>query len=101
MILLPNFLANKFRYFDATNGYFFVFFFSNIFYLCLSYRSMKYDTLPFHGERLLQKKFDYIWFSFLTSLAFIEVYFLAMIAICVICFTGKISRVHTSVVVWN
>ena len=37
-------------------------------------------------------------FPFLTSLAFIEVYVLA-IATCAICFTGKISRVHTSIVI--
>ena len=41
---------------------------------------------------------NFIWFSFLTFLAFIEVYVLA-IATCAICFTGKISRVHTSVVI--
>ena len=69
----------------------------NILYLCLSYSGMKYDDLPFLGERLPRKKLDFIWFSFLTSLAFIEVYVLA-IATCVICFIGKISRVHTSIV---
>ena len=69
----------------------------NILYLCLSYSGMKYDTLPFLGERLLRKKLDFIWFLFLTSLAFIEVYVLA-IAMCVICFTGKILGVNTSVV---
>ena len=45
----------------------------NILYLCLSYSGMKYDTLPFLGERLRRKKLDFIWSSFLTSLAFIEV----------------------------
>ena len=72
----------------------------NILYLCLSYSGMKYDTLPLLGERLPRKKLDFIWFSFLTSLALIEVYVLA-IATSVICFTGKISRVHTIVVMYN
>ena len=48
-------------------------------------------------ERLPRKKLDFICFSFLTSLAFIEVYVLAIVT-CVICFTGKLSRVHTSIV---
>ena len=61
--------------------------------MCLSYSGMKDDTLPFLVERLPRKKLDFIWFPFLTSLAIIEVYVLA-IATCVICFTGKISRVH-------
>ena len=70
----------------------------NILNLCLSYSGMKYDTLPFlEGKITAKKKLDFIWFSFLTSLAFIEVYVLA-IATSVICFTGKISRAHTSVV---
>ena len=69
----------------------------NILYLCLSYSGVKYDALPFLGERLPQKKLDCIWFSFLTSLAFIEVYVL-VIATCVIRFRGKISQVNTSVV---
>ena len=58
---------------------------------------MKYDTLPFLEENLPRKELDFIWFSFLTSLAFIEVYVLT-IATCVMCFTGKILRVNTSVV---
>ena len=36
----------------------------------------------------------------LTSLAFIELYIL-VIAMCVICFMGKIALVHTSVVMYN
>ena len=44
----------------------------NILNLCLSNSGIKYDTLPFLGERLPRKKLDFIWFSFLTSLAFIE-----------------------------
>ena len=33
----------------------------NILNLCLSYSGMKYDTLPFLGERLPRKKLDFIW----------------------------------------
>ena len=50
---------------------------------------MKNDTSPFHMERLLQKKLDFIWFSFLMPHAFVDIYVL-MIATCVICITGKI-----------
>ena len=57
---------------------------------------MKYETLPFIGKRLPRKNFHLIWFSFLTSLTFIEVYVLAIVT-CVICFTGKIWRVNTNV----
>ena len=60
-----------------------------------AYGGMKNDTSPFLMERLPRKKFDFIWFSFLTSLAFIGVYVLA-IATGAICFTAKIVRVHTS-----
>ena len=92
MILLPNLIANaEFRYFDATYEYFILMFIL---------QRMKYDTLPFLWERLPRKKLDFIRFSFLMSLAFIEVYVLA-IATCVICFTGKILRVNTSVVMEN
>ena len=65
----------------------------NILHVCLSYSSMKYDTSLFLVEELLGKKLDFICFSFLTSLAFIEVHVLA-IATCAMCFTGKIFRVH-------
>ena len=75
MILLPNFLAKEFRYFHATNEYFI-----RVFIL----QWYEYDTSPFFGERLPRKKIDFIWFSFLTSLALIEVYVLA-IATSVIC----------------
>ena len=47
-------------------------------------------TSSFLVKRLPRSNFDFIWFSFLTSLAFIQVYVLA-IATCAICFTGKIS----------
>ena len=62
-----------------------------------AYRGMKNDTSPFLVESLPQKNFHFIWAFFLTFLAFIEVYVLA-IATYAICFTGKISRVHTIVV---
>ena len=58
---------------------------------------MKYDNSPFLVERLPQEKQDFIWLSFSMSLAFIEVYVLVIVT-CFICFTGKILRVHTSVV---
>ena len=69
----------------------------NILYLCLSYSGMKYDTLLSLGKDYHKRNLISFGFHFLTSLAFIEVYVLA-IATCVICFTGKISRVNTSVV---
>ena len=54
-MILPNFVANEFVTFTQE---------MNILNLCLSYSGMKYDTLPFLGERLLRKKLDFIWFSF-------------------------------------
>ena len=38
------------------------------------YRGIKNGTSPFLMERLPRNNFDFIWFSFLTSLAFIQVY---------------------------
>ena len=68
----------------------------NILYFCLLYSGMKYDTSPFLEERLPRKKLDFIWFSFLTSLALIKVYVLVTVT-SVICFTEKILQVHISV----
>ena len=62
MILLPNFLANEFRDCDR-----------RIFYTYV-YRGMKNGTSPFLVERLPRNNFDFIWFSFLTFLAFVQVY---------------------------
>ena len=62
MILLPNFLANEFR--DCNRL---------IFYTYL-YRGMKNGTSPLLVERLPRNNFDFIWFSYLTSLAFIQEY---------------------------
>ena len=88
MILLPNFIENKFRYFYTK---------LNTLYLCLSYSGMKYDTSPFYVERLARKKLDFICFSLLTSLAFIEVYVLVF-ATCIIC--GKSREFIQVCVVW-
>ena len=63
----------------------------NILYFCLSYSGMKYDTFPFFGEKLPRKKLVLIWFPFLTSLAFIEVYVLAILTF-VICFKARLHR---------
>ena len=85
MILLPHFLVNEFR--DSFKQQ-----------INISYRGMKSYTSP--CGKLVTAKYncslDFIWFPF-KPLAFIEVYVLA-IATCASCFTGKISRVHTSVV---
>ena len=79
MILLSNFFANEFRYFHATNECYKLVF-------ILQWFELQYFAFPM--GKINVKEIDFIWFSFLTSLAFIEVYVLA-IATCVICFTGK------------
>ena len=62
MILLPNFLGNEFR--DCNRLIFYTY----------VYRDMKNGTSPFLVEWLPRNNFDFIWFSYLTSLTFIQVY---------------------------
>ena len=52
MFLLQNFLANEFPVTFTQQ--------MNILFLCLSYSGMKYETLPFLGERIPRKKLDFI-----------------------------------------
>lgn len=83
-------LANEFRDFYATYRYFIVAF------IILRY-PIWYLAFPWAAVRPPRKKPDFIWFSFLTSFAFIKAYVLAVVTSS-ISFTGKTPRVHTSVV---
>ena len=87
-MILPNFVANEFRYFHATNEYFKLVF-------ILQWYEIRYFAFPW--GKITAKETLFHQFGFLFNVSRFHRSILA-IATCVICFTRKISRVHRSVV---